>query len=149
MSDLIIDENNFSQYFRDVLTNKPSKGDVLVCYKAIAELCDGDLKEQVVESLFLDKVGPNKAITLLTKIGKSSRKEAISLIKKISYDLYNGMSKPMVLAKAYEYLFEIYYYSKEEYLPKNDKHWEMVKINNLDEYLDNVKKENDIAICEK
>ena len=93
-----------------------------------------DLKEQIVEALFLGNIGPKKAVTLMTKLGKAPRKEAIALIKKIFMDLYNGMSKPMAIAKTYEYLFEIFYYTKEEYVPKNDMHWEIVKISNLDQY---------------
>ena len=101
----------------------------------MAELGNGDLKEQIVESLFLEKVGPNKAIKLLTKLGKSPRKEAIRVIKNISLDLYNGMSKSMVLAKTYEFLIEIYYYTKDEYVPKNDFHWEIIKIKNIDDFI--------------
>lgn len=135
MSDLIIDDSNFSQYFRDVLVSKPQKGDVLACYKAVAELIDGDLKEQVVEALFVDKIGANKAVSLMTKLGKAPRKEAIKLVKTIAMDLYNGMQKHLVLAKAYEYMFEIFYYTKEEYVPKDDHHWEIIRINNIDEFL--------------
>lgn len=134
MSELVIDDSNFHEYFKDVLTNRPEKGDVMACYKAVAELRDGDLKEQIVEALFLENIGPKKAVTLMTKLGKAPRKEAIALIKKIFMDLYNGMSKPMAIAKTYEYLFEIFYYTKEEYVPKNDMHWEIVKISNLDQY---------------
>ena len=135
MSELIIDESNFSQYFRDVGKNSPQKGDVIAVYRTMAELGNGDLKEQIVESLFLEKVGPNKAIKLLTKLGKSPMKEAIRVIKNISLDLYNGMSKPMVLAKTYELLIEIYYYTKDEYVPKNDFHWEIIKIKNIDDFI--------------
>lgn len=134
MSELIIDDTNFNQYFRDVLTNRPQPGDVMASYKAVAELRDGELKEQIVESLFLENIGPKKAVTLMTKLGKAPRQEAIKLVKKIFMDLYNGMSKPMVISKTYEYLFEIFYYTKEEYVPRDDKHWEIVKIQNLDQY---------------
>lgn len=72
----------------------------------------------------------------MTKLGKAPRKEAIRLVRKIFMDLYNGMTKPMVIAKTYEYLFEIFYYTKEEYVPKDDMHWEIVKINNLDQYFE-------------
>jgi len=159
MTSLVIDESNFTEYFREINKSKPQKGDVLACYRAIAELVDGDLKEQIVESLFLEKIGPKKAVALMTKLGKTSRKEAIKLVKKIFMDLYNGMSKTMVLSKTYEYLFEIYYYTKEEYVPKNDKHWELIKLNNVNEFIDkfqnnieyqNESKQSDtITVCEK
>ena len=136
MSELVIDDSNFHEYFKDVLTHRPQKGDVMACYKAIAELRDGDLKEQIVEALFLENIGPKKAVTLMTKLGKAPRKEAIRLVRKIFMDLYNGMTKPIVIAKTYEYLFEIFYYTKEEYVPKDDMHWEIVKINNLDQYFE-------------
>jgi len=41
----------------------------------------------------------------------------------------------MVLAKTYEFLIEIYYYTKDEYVPKNDFHWEIIKIKNIDDFI--------------
>ena len=39
-SELIIDENNFEQYFFDVRRHKPQKGQIMVKYTAIAEFID-------------------------------------------------------------------------------------------------------------
>ena len=41
-------------------------------------------------------------------------------------------------------MVEIYYYAKEEYVPKDNSHWEIIKIKNLDDHLSKVNIENDI-----
>jgi hypothetical protein len=144
MDDLVIDEKNFSQYFKEIDKSHPQKGDVLVAYRSMADFCDGELKEQVVEALFEEKIGPSKAIKLMKKLGKTSNREAFRVVKNIFMDLYNGMSKSMVTAKTYEFMVEIYYYAKEEYVPKDNSHWEIIKIKNLDDHLSKVNIENDI-----
>lgn len=143
MDEVIIDETNFNQYFREVEKNRPEAGDVLVAYRTMADFCDGDLKEQVVEALFEEKIGPTKAVKLMRRLGKASNREAFRVVKNIFMDLYNGMSKTMVIAKTYEFMVEIYYYAKEEYIPKDDVHWEIIKIKNLDEHLIKSNIEND------
>lgn len=143
MSELVIDETNFHVFFREVERNRPEKGDVMVVYRSMADFCSGDLKEQVVEALFEEKIGPTKAIKLMKRFGKTSNREALRVVKNVFMDLYNGMSKNMVIAKTYEFMIEIYYYTKEEFIPKDDKKWEIIKIANLDQYF--AKKDINIA----
>lgn len=136
MSDLVIDEKNFDQYFRDVKKSKPQRGDVMAVYKATAELASGNLKEQIVDALCTDDIGAKKAIQLLMKLGQTNRREATRLIKNVCADLFAGMPKSSVMAKSYTYVFEMFFYTKKEYIPENDVHWETVTMKNLDEFLD-------------
>ena len=135
MSELVIDESNFDQYFRDTKKSKPQRGDVMAVYRAMAELTAGNLKEQIVDALCSEDIGANKAIQLAVKLGQANRKEATKLIKQICSDLYAGMQKSFVIAKSYKYIFEMFFYTKKEYVPKDNAHWEVVMIKNLDEHL--------------
>lgn len=81
MSEVVIDEKNFYEYFKDVKTSKPSKGDVMAAYRAIAELHSGTLKEDIVDALCREPLGAKKAVQLLVKIGQAERREAIGVIK--------------------------------------------------------------------
>lgn len=139
MSDLVIDESNFDQYFRDVKTNGPQKGDVMAVYRAVAELTTGSLKEQIVDALCREDIGARKAVQLAVKLGRTSRKEAVKLIKQICGDLYAGMQKDLVIAKSYRYIFEMFFYTKKEYVPIDDQHWEIVTLRNLEELVDKTK----------
>jgi hypothetical protein len=134
-NDLIIDEGNFSQYFRDASKFPPQKGDVLVCYRANADFVYGDLKKDVVDSLSNSTFGANTSIQIIRKLAKTNEKEAVLLTKRICEDLYGGMTEDEVLAKPYSYLFEMFFFAKKENIPIDDKHWECMAINNLEEYL--------------
>lgn len=136
MSELVIDESNFEQYFRNTKKTKPQKGDVMAIYRATAELTSGSLKEQVVEALCSEEIGAKKAIQLIIKLGQTNRREATKLIKQICSDLYGGMQKNYVIAKSYKYIFEMFFYTKKEHIPKDDSHWEVIVIKNLDDHLD-------------
>jgi hypothetical protein len=134
-NDLIIDESNFSQYFRDASKFPPQKGDVLVCYRANADFVYGDLKKDVVDSLSNSTFGARTSIQIIKKLAKTNEKEAVLLTKKICEDLYGGMTEDEVLAKPYSYLFEMFFFTRKENIPVDDKHWECMSITNLEEYL--------------
>ena len=133
--DLVIDESNFSQYFRDASKFAPQKGDSLVCYRASADFIYGDLKKDVVELLSNSAFGAKTSVQIIKKLAKTNEKEAVSLTKRICEDLYKGMTEDEVLAKPYPYLFEMFFFAKKDHIPKDDKHWECITISNLDEYL--------------
>lgn len=139
MSDLVIDETNFDQYFRDVKTSKPQKGDVMAVYRATAELVTGSLKEQIVEALCTEDIGAKKAVQLAVKLARTNRKEAVRLVKEICGDLFGGMNKDYVISKSYKYVFEMFFYTKKEYVPPDDDHWDLLTIKNVDDF---VKKNN-------
>lgn len=141
-NDLIIDESNFQQYFKEVGTSKPLKGECMVAYRAMAELHAGDIKEDIVNLLCGEEIGAKQAIEHAVKRCKTNYKEAIKLVTEICSDLNAGMSKNLVISKTYEYILEIFYYTKAAYVPKNDKHWEIISIKNIEEYIQNLENEN-------
>ena len=143
--ELVIDESNFSNYFTEVGYNKPSKGECMVVYRAVAELHDGDIKRDVINLLCQEEIGAKQAIEHVVKRCKTNYKEAIKIVTEICGDLHAGISKDLVLAKTYEYILEIFYYVNPIHVPRNDKHWEVISIKNIDEYMKNLEnKDNTI-----
>jgi hypothetical protein len=134
-AELVIDEKNFSEYFRDASKFPPRKNDVLVRYRAIANFINGDDKKDVVFQLSSSSFGAKSAIQIVKKLGKTNEKEALSVVKRICEDLYGGMKEEEVLAKPYSYVLEMFFFADKEHVPKDDKHWDCLTINNLDEYL--------------
>ena len=49
--ELIIDDNNFGQYFRDCRISRPERHDVMARYSAIAEFIDGQMKKDIIHLL--------------------------------------------------------------------------------------------------
>lgn len=135
VEELIIDENNFSEYFRDAFKFPPKEGDILVRYRAKADFINGEDKKDVVYQLSNSSFGARSAIQIIKKLGKTNEKEAVSVAKRICEDLYGGMKEEEVLAKPYSYLFEMMFFAKKEHIPADDEHWECITITNLDEYL--------------
>lgn len=135
-TEITIDENNFDQYFRDINKFPPERGDVLAKYSAIAELVDGDLKQDIVKNLTSSDFGAKTSSQIMKKIGKTNEKESIRVVKEICKDLTDGMSEKDVLEKPYKYTFEMSFFTKKEYVPLDDLHWEIITINNLDDYMD-------------
>lgn len=131
MSDLVIDDTNFSEYFRDASKNAPKPGEVLAIYQAVAELGYGDLKIQLVNTLLSEKIGAQKAIQILIKTGHTSYREAVRVIKSICADLLSGMQKDFVLKKSYKYVLEMQFYTKPEYVPTENQHWQVVGLKNF------------------
>lgn len=132
--ELVIDQSNFDQYFRDCRKSKPERGDVIARYIAIAELGEGQLKSDLVDLLHKDKV--NAAIQVMRKLGLSSEQTAVKTCREICSDLLSGMSKEEVKSKNYEFVLESFFYTKKEYVPTDDPHWSIISIKNLDEFLD-------------
>lgn len=129
-NEIVIDETNFTEFFRDVKTSKPQQGDVLVVYRSMAELTDGELKEQMVDALICAKVGAQKAIQLFIKLGSASYKEAVKVVKQMCQDLVDGLDTKSVILKPYKFLLELQFYTRPEYVPENNPHWEVIKLKN-------------------
>lgn len=140
--ELVIDESNFDQYFKEVAFHKPEKGQCMVAYRAMAELLAGDIKKDIIDLLCVEEIGAKQAIEHAVKRCKTNYKEATKLVTEICQDLHAGMKKDLVLAKTYEYMLEIFYYTKPSYVPKNDIHWEIITIKNIDEYMQKLEDEN-------
>lgn len=129
MSDeLIIDENNFSNYFKEIKGIKPEKGDILARYRASAQLIEGQMKKDLINLLMHND--SHSALKVMKKLGNSVEIDAIRVLKEMSKDLLDGMTAEEVEKKEYSYIFEAFYYTKPEYFPENDPHWTSISIKN-------------------
>jgi hypothetical protein len=134
--ELVIDENNFHQYFKDCRRNKPNKGDIMAKFTAMADFIDGQMKKDVID-LLLNKEGKTQAaIQLLRKVACATEKDSIRVCKEICQDLANGINPDEVERKPYKYTMESFYYTKKEYVPVDDPHWSIISLVNLEEFLD-------------
>ncbi len=132
--ELIIDEKNFHEYFHDVRTNKPQRGQVLARYCAWAELVDGKLKRDIIEFLrFQDAKGVPK---IMRKMVNATEEDSLRVPKEMLRDLLSGMTVEQVARKEYKFLLEVFFYTKKEYVPKDDPHWSLISLVNLDKFMD-------------
>lgn len=131
----IIDESNFSEYFRDCRISKPEKGDVIARYSANAEFISGQMKKDIID-LLKNKDKAVAAIQVMKKLGHATEADSLRVCKEICKDLASGMSAEEVENKPYKYNMELFYYTKKEYIPIDDPHWTPIGIANLDEFLD-------------
>ena len=136
MSDeIVIDQANFSQYFRDCRMHRPERGDIMAKYTAIAEFIDGRMKTDVID-LLMNHEKAYAATQVLRKLGCATEFDSIRICKEIAEDLASGMTPEEIEKKAYEYQMEVFYYTKKEYFPTDNPHWSLISIANLDSFLD-------------
>lgn len=134
-ADLVIDESNFSQYFRDCRISKPERGDVMARYSARADFLDGQMKRDIID-LVHNRDKAFAATQVMRKLGCATQMDSVRICKEICKDLASGMSLKEVEQKVYTYDIELFYYTKKEYIPIDDPHWTPIGIANLDEFLD-------------
>ena len=135
-SDLVINESNFSQYFKDCRTGKPERGDILARWTGVAEFIEGRMKKDIIDLLVNKEDKVQAAIQVMRKLGGATERDAIRICKEIALDIHAGMSLDDVEKKVYEYQIEMFFYAKKEYVPQNDPHWSVIGIENLDEFID-------------
>ena len=135
MNELIIDETNFKEYFRDCRTSRPERDDVMARWMARAELVDGVMKRDIID-LLLNKDKALAATKVMQRLAHATYESSIKVCKEICEDLESGMTFEEVEAKSYPYDIEMFYYTKKEYVPFSDPHWCIIGIENLDEFLD-------------
>jgi uncharacterized protein YfcZ (UPF0381/DUF406 family) len=127
VEELIIDESNFSQYFREVSKSKPQKDDIIATYRAKAKFVEGDIKKNVINLLQIDG-NVNSAVKVMQKLAGATYAESIKVLKEISQDYLNGMSFEDIEKKEYDYILEFFYYCKREHVPNDDPHWSTITI---------------------
>lgn len=132
--ELVIDENNFGQYFFDVRRFPPQRGQIMARFGAYAEFIDGMMKKNIIDLLKKDKV--LAAIQVMRKLGCAVERDAIRICREVCDDLVSGMSDEDVEKKVYNYEMESFYYTKKEYVPLDNPHWSVISVKNLDEFLD-------------
>lgn len=133
--EIVIDEKNFSNYFRDCRMSRPERGDVIARYSAIAEFIDGQMKKDII-NLLMNNEKAVAATAVMRKLGCSNEADSIRICREVAEDLASGMTPDQVETKIYKYKLESFYYTKKEYVPHNDPHWAIISIANLDTFLD-------------
>lgn len=127
MSDeLVIDQSNFHEYFQDIKT-PPQPGQYMARYVARAELCEGEEKAYLIDMLLNNHLGAEMGVQMSQNMFGATEKDAISMCKEIAKDLASGMTKEEVLKKPYSFTFEKFFWTKEEYVPKDNPHWQLIK----------------------
>lgn len=144
---LVINDDNFTEYFKDIRKNpKPQKGETLASWRATADFVDGWIKRNVLEMLATNSAGAESAHTVLRKMVGAIEKDSVRVAKEMAQDLVDGMSPDDILNKPYRFIIELFYWTKEEYVPK-DPHWSTIKMvdltdaSNRTEHLKDVLKE--------
>ena len=123
--ELVIDETNFSEYFRDVRKFGPQAGDVMAKFSAIAEFVGGQAKKDIIYLLKIGKV--QQATMVMQKIHGAKEPDCYRICREMCEDLLE-MKEEDVEVKPYEYHLEFFYYTKKEYVPREDVRWETIKL---------------------
>lgn len=144
--ELVIDENNFNQYFFDARVHRPKKNQVLVKYSAMAELVDGPMKKNIIDLCRKDKI--HAATQVMRKLGGACERDSVRVLKEICMDLIKGFSDDEIEKKSYKYKLEMFYYAEKQYVP-DDPHWSAITINNLDLFLDSNNSNNKMLVKSK
>lgn len=139
--DVVITDDNFHEYFFDVRQHDPERGQIIAQYSATAEFVDAGEKRQIIALLReTDKMVATTQV--MRKLLFATERDAYRIPREMAEDMKNGMSADECAAKPYKYTVEMYFYTKPEYVPKDDPHWTIISIKNLDDFLD--KKDNQI-----
>jgi hypothetical protein len=129
-----ITSENFNEYFFDIRRHKPQKGQVIACFRAICQLINNEEKRFLIQ--LLQRPDSARSITtMMTKVFNASKHSSWSLPIEMGNDLLGGMSVDEVAKKEYEFEGEFYYYTMPDYIPKDDPHWEIVKIVDVSDYI--------------
>ena len=134
MTETIIDESNFEQFFFDVRKHKPQRGQIMARYTAMADFVDGMMKKHIIDLLHRDKA--EAAVAVMRKLGCATEPDSMRVVREVCDDLLSGMTPAEVELKAYKYQLESFYYTDIENVPKDDPHWSVINIRNMDDFLD-------------
>lgn len=136
MEEIEINEENFSQYFRDVRVSSMRREDVIAQYTAVAELVDGNEKRQIM-SLLRDTEGKMEATAqVMRRLLFASEVDSYRLPRTMAEDMISGMSDDEVALKPYKYTLEMFFYANPEHVPKDDPHWSVISVLNAGEIFD-------------
>ena len=127
---MIIDHTNFAEYFFDVRRSKPQPGQIMAKFVAIATFSKGQEKRDIIQVLKMGK--PLQAAMVMRKIHCCREPDCYRICREICEDLVAGMSETDVEAKEHEFVLEAFYYTKKEYVPVDDHHWQTLEILEFD-----------------
>jgi hypothetical protein len=122
--EIVIDESNFSQYFRDARKTRPRKGEVLAKFTAVAEFVGGRAKKDIIGLLKMNKAP--QAAQIMQKIHGAQEPDCYRVCREMAEDLLR-LSEDEVENKPYEYVVHYLFYTKKEYIPNNS-HWETLPV---------------------
>jgi hypothetical protein len=131
-----ITQDNFNQYFHDVRTSKPKKGQVMAKFSAIAEFIEGRGKRDIMVLLKQDKA--YQAAQVMRKIHGCKVPDCYRICREIAQDMLD-MSEDAVEKKVYEFPIELFFYTEKQYVPKHDPHWETINLLTIDPETGNLK----------
>lgn len=140
--ELVINSSNFKDYFFDVRRFKPKPGQIMAKFAAVALFGDGPEKKDVLKILKMDKA--QAAAMVMRKIHCAKEPDCYRVCREMCEDLLSGMSQEEVVKKDYEFVLEAYYYTKREYVPKNDPHWETIHVIEFDKETNTFKSRIDL-----
>jgi hypothetical protein len=129
-TDIVIDASNFADYFFDVRKFGPKEGQIMAKFSAVAILGDGPEKRDLIKILRKDKA--EAAAMVMRKIHCAREPDCYRICREMVEDMLGGMSDDDVAKKEYEFVLEAFYYTKREYLPKGDPHWETIDLVKFD-----------------
>jgi len=124
--DIIIDDSNFHKYFRNTRNSKKQKNDIVVMFYTSAVFATGKLKEEIVDLLATEFSSVNKCLGKLFKFAYAPHVEGMKICKSIIKDYIDGMSKDDIINKEYPFVLQMFFYTKEKYIPRNDRRWLVV-----------------------
>lgn len=124
--DIVIDHNNFGEYFFDARQNRPQKGQVMAKFTAIAIFADGPQKRDIINLLKIDKA--YQASQIMQRIHSARVPDCYRVLREMCEDMVSGMSDEEVEKKEYQFVLEAIFYTKKEYVPKRDPHWETLTV---------------------
>lgn len=124
--EIIIDSSNFADYFFDVRRFGPKEGQIMAKFSAVAIFGDGPEKRDIIKILRKDKA--EAAAMVMKKIHCAREPDCYRICREMVEDMLNGMSDDEVAEKEYEFVLEAFYYTKREYIPKGDPHWETIDL---------------------
>lgn len=129
MDELVIDEANFAEHFRDATRFGPRQGEVLVRFRGVAEFIDGRGKQDII---YLMKIGKAKqAAEVMKRIHHAAEPDCYRVCREICEDLM-VMDEAAVEAKPYEFEIELLYYTMPDNIPKGDPRWETIQLLRVD-----------------
>ena len=124
--DIVIDHNNFNEYFFDARQHRPQKGQVLAKFTAVAIFGDGPQKRDIINLLKIDKA--QQASQIMQRIHSARAPDCYRVLREMCEDMVAGMTDEQVEKKDYQFVLEALFYTKKEYVPKRDPHWETLTV---------------------
>lgn len=125
MNDTEITEENFDKYFFDIRKHKPQKGQTLAKWTAVAEFVDGIGKKDIIKLLKDNRA--EQAVQIMEKIHCCKAPWSYKVLIQIAKDLLE-LDELEVEKKPYEMVIEYLFWTKKEYIPKNDLRWESLSL---------------------